>query len=75
MGCTLSGDNPMVTVDVGIYNKADMTDNFSGDEKTFLWDMSEGYNKLYFSRGSIFERELITQGTKWDFGTYWQVNL
>lgn len=75
MSCTFSGDNPMATVKVGIYNKSDMTDNFSNVDKTFLWDMSEGYNKLYFSRGSLTERNLISEGTKWDFGTYWEINL
>ncbi len=73
--CYLSGDDYSATVTVGIYNEKDMTDNFSNRDKTFIWDVSEGYNKLYFSKFNMTTLETITAGTVWDFGAYWKVNL
>lgn len=73
--CTLNGDDPSVTVTVGIYNEKDMTDNFSNKDKTFIWDMSEGYNKLYFSKYDMTILNTIKSGTVWNFASYWKVNL
>ena len=75
MTAKLSGDDSEASLTVGIYNKKDMTDNFSNKDKTFIWDMSEGYNKLYFSRAKNAGTELIRSGTVWDFGSYWKINL
>ncbi len=75
MTATLTGDDVTASVTVGIYNKKDMTDNFSNSDKTFIWDMSESYNKVYFSKGNITELNTVTTGTLWDFGTYWKINL
>lgn len=72
--CQLSGDDLSATVTVGIYNPKDMTDNFSNREKTFLWDMSEGYNKLYFSKYDITTLTNVPAGTVWDFGSFWRIN-
>lgn len=73
--CMLNGDDPSATVTVGIYNEKDMTDNFSNREKTFIWDMSEEFNKLYFSRFDMSNTKLVTQGTVWNLATYWKVNI
>ncbi len=75
MVCHLSGDNPLTTVTVGIYNKDDMTDNFSNADKTFVWDMGTEYNKLYFSKYNLTALKLVKSGTVWGLGTYWKVNL
>lgn len=73
--CHLSGDDPSATVTVGIYNPQDMTDNFSNREKTFIWDMTENYNKLYFSKYDMTTLTKITAGTVWDFGSFWRVDI
>lgn len=73
--CTLNGDDTSATVTVGIYNESDMTDNFSNKEKTFIWDMSESFNKLYFSKYDMTVLNKITAGTQWNFASYWKVNL
>ena len=73
--CWLRGDDPSASVTVGIYNEKDMTDNFSNRNKTFLWDMSEEFNKLYFSKFSDTGRTKVEKGTVWNFGTYWRVNI
>lgn len=75
MRCDIHGDDPSVAVYVGIFNKKDMTDNFSNQDKVFLWDMSEEYTKLYFSRFSKGSLETVKKGTKWNFSVYWQVNI
>ena len=75
MTATLTGDDVTASLTVGIYNKKDMTDNFSNMDKTFIWDMSPEFNKVYFSRGNLTELETITTGTVWDFGSYWKINL
>lgn len=75
MICYLSGDDPTVRVTVGIYNKQDMTDSFSNKDKTFLWDMSEQYNKLYFSKYSMSTLERVMTGTVWSFRSYWTVDF
>ncbi|MGM9552612.1 MAG: hypothetical protein ACI3XA_10195 [Clostridia bacterium] len=75
MVCHLSGDNPLATVTVGIYNKNDMTDNFSNNDKTFIWDMSEEYNKLYFSKYNLTSLNLVTKGTVWNLGAYWKIDM
>lgn len=73
--CYLSGDDLSATVTVGIYNEKDMTDNFSNRDKTFVWDMSDSYNKLYFSKYNMTILEAVPAGTVWNFGSYWRVNL
>ncbi|MBQ8541348.1 MAG: hypothetical protein IJ435_07740 [Clostridia bacterium] len=73
--CRLSGDDPSASVEVGIYNEKDMTDNFSNRDKTFIWDMSEEFNKVYFSKYDMSNLTKITAGTVWDFGTYWKVKI
>lgn len=73
--CTLNGDDPSATVTVGIYNEKDMTDNFSNKDKTFIWDMSVGYNKLYFSKYDMTILNTIKSGTVWNFASYWKLNL
>ncbi|MBQ6796104.1 MAG: hypothetical protein IJO83_08200 [Clostridia bacterium] len=73
--CTLNGDDPTATVTVGIYSEKDMTDNFSNREKTFIWDMSENYNKLYFSKYDMTTLNTIRAGEVWNFASYWKVNL
>ena len=73
--CTLNGDDTQATVTVGIYNEQDMTDNFSNREKTFIWDMSEEFNKVYFSRFDMSTTKLVTQGTVWNLASYWKVNI
>ncbi len=73
--CKLWGDDPSATVEVGIYNETDMTDNFSNRDKTFIWDMSEGYNKLYFSKYNMTMLNQVDAGTVWNFATYWKVNV
>lgn len=75
LSCTLTGSDPSASVTVGIYNKKDMTDNFSNRDKTFIWDMTEDFNKVYFSRENITDLNVIRAGTVWDFGTYWKINL
>lgn len=73
--CTLNGDDPSATVTVGIYNERDMTDNFSNKDKTFIWDMSENYNKLYFSKYDMTTLHTVRAGEQWKFASYWKVNL
>lgn len=73
--CTLSGDDPSATLTVGIFNKEDMTDNFGNDNKTFLWDMSENFTKLYFSKYKMSTVSNISMGTVWNFATFWRANL
>ncbi len=73
--CDIHGDDPSVAVYVGIFNKKDMTDNFSNSDKVFLWDMDDKYTKLYFSRFSKGSLETVNTGTKWHFSAYWQVNI
>lgn len=72
--CTLSGDDPSATLTVGILNAKDMTDNFSNENKTFLWDMSEDYTKLYFSKYKM-SAENIAKGTVWSFAAFWRTNF
>lgn len=71
--CHLSGDDPTVKVTVGIYNPKDMTDNFSNRDKVFLWDMTEEFNKLYFSMFDMSNLKKVTAGTVWDFGSFWKI--
>ncbi len=73
--CTLSGDNPALTVTVGVYDKEDMTDNFSNFDKTFLWDMTDNFNKLYFSKFSLSNATTVKAGTVWNLGTFWKLNI
>lgn len=73
MECTLWGDDPTAKVRIGIYNRKDMTDNFSNKDKTFIWDMSENYNKVYFSKYDITVPVTVKTGTRWDFGTFWEI--
>lgn len=73
--CTLNGDDPQATVTVGIYNEKDMTDDFSNRDKTFIWDMAEGFNKVYFSKFEMSGTKLVTQGTVWNMASYWKVNI
>ncbi len=75
MSCELHGDDTSAKVTVGIFNRKDMTDNFSNSSKVFLWDMSEAYTKLYFSRFSQSAFETVPLGTKWHFSAYWDVNI
>ncbi len=75
MSCTFSGSDPSVSLTVGIYNREDMTDNFSNDNKTFLWDMSDGYTKLYFSKYNSSSVTTVKAGENWNFSTYWQCNF
>lgn len=73
--CVLSGDDPSVKVKVGIYNPKDMTDNFSNRDKVFLWDMTEEFNKLYFSKYDMTSLTKVVSGTQWTFGSYWSVDI
>ncbi|MBR5535522.1 MAG: hypothetical protein IKU60_02615 [Clostridia bacterium] len=73
--CTLNGDDPSATVTVGIYNEKDMTDNFSNKDKTFIWDMSAEFNKLYFSKYDMTVLNTVRTGTEWNFAAYWKVNV
>lgn len=73
--CTLNGDDPTATVTVGIYNEKDMTDSFSNKDKTFIWDMSEEFNKLYFSKYDMTVLNTVRAGEQWNFASYWKVNL
>lgn len=73
--CTFQSEDSSASLTVGILNKADMTDNFSNENKTFLWDMSEGFTKLYFSKYKMSAVENVAAGTVWNFSTFWRANL
>lgn len=73
--CTLSGDDETATLTVGIFNKSDMTNNFSNDDKVFLWDMSDDYTKLYFSKYDMSSVTTVKAGEEWNLSTYWQCNV
>lgn len=73
--CTLSGNNPSATLTVGIFNFKDMTDNFQNENKTFLWDVSNDFTKLYFSKFSLGELTAVNAGEVWNLSAYWQANL
>lgn len=73
--CTLSGDDPSATLTVGIFNQEDMTDNFGNENKTFLWDMSENFTKLYFSKYKMSAVSNISMGTVWNFAAFWRANI
>lgn len=72
--CQMSGDDNTVKVNVGIYKPKDMTDNFSNRDKVFLWDMTEDFNKLYFSKYDMTRLTRVEAGTVWNFGTSWSVD-
>lgn len=57
---------------IEIYRIDDMTDNFNNTDKTFMWDMSSGQNKLYFSRFRSDKAELVKAGTHWDTLASWE---
>lgn len=75
MVCTLNGEDTSARVTVGIFNKADMTDNFSNKDKVFIWDMSEEFNKLYFSKYEVSTPQLIKAGTVWNLSSFWKVDF
>ncbi len=75
MECTLSGDDTSATLTVGIFNKSDMTNDFSNDDKVFLWDMSDDYVKLYFSKYNMSSVTTVKAGEVWNLSTYWQCNV
>lgn len=75
MMCSLSGEDKSATLTVGIFNRKDMTDNFSNFEKTFYWDISADYGKLYFSKYELSGLNEVKEGTVWDFGAFWQANI
>ena len=75
MRCKLSGEDTSATLTVGIFNTGDMTDGFSNFEKTFLWDMTDEFTKLYFSKYDLSSLTEIAEGTAWNLSAYWQANI
>ncbi|MCD8049448.1 MAG: hypothetical protein LUG52_07600 [Clostridia bacterium] len=75
MECTLSGSDTAAALTVGIFNKSDMTDDFSNDDKVFLWDMADDYTKLYFSKYTTSDIVTVETGTKWSFAAYWEASI
>ncbi len=66
-----NSDYPEYHVEVAIHNPDDMVD-FTNDTKTKLWDMSEGYAKLYFSKSNVSKYTLYKKGTHWQTLASWK---
>lgn len=63
--------SPEFRTHIEIYDIESMADNFKNYRKTFLWDMSDGYNKLYFSKFDQDKPTRVREGTHWDTLIRW----
>jgi len=72
MSVEIFGDNtPEYRMHIEIYDQEVMAGNFKSKEKTFFWDMSEGQNKLYFSKFDGTKAHKVDNGTHWDTLISW----
>ncbi len=56
---------------IEIYELESMVENFKNQRKTFLWDMNDAINKLYFSKFSQDRPTRVREGTHWDTLIRW----
>ena len=66
-----NSDYPEYHVEVTAHNPDDML-GFDDGIKTQIWDMSEGYAKLYFAKANINNTKLYKKGTHWQTLASWR---
>lgn len=70
------GDSqPSWIFDVEFSTPLDSTDNFSNDDKVFIWDMNRGGDKLYVSKYDDIEYTLVEAGTNFGTSSSWTFHV
>ncbi len=66
-----NSDYPEYHVEVTAHNPDDML-GFADGIKTQIWDMNEGYAKIYFAKSNINNTKLYKKGTHWQTLASWK---